>query len=155
MGDIDDELEAALAEQRAMVAASSVKPGVGPAASSPLGASPVHRVRASLCLLCWWVSGCCGMKGQDPWWLCVFCAVVLRVLKHHGAAWRCSKKWLKHDGVHLLCAVACTQVRQSPLRVTSRMQIENSGLSMSAMPEEVDEEEQAIAAQQVRAPAAA
>lgn len=46
-------------------------------------------------------------------------------------------------------------MRQSPLRVTSRMQIENSGPSMSAMPEEADEEELAIAAQQVRAPFAA
>ncbi|KAJ9514444.1 hypothetical protein QJQ45_016183 [Haematococcus lacustris] len=42
-----DELEMALAEQRAMTQASSVRPGVGPAASSPLGASPVARLRAS------------------------------------------------------------------------------------------------------------
>jgi hypothetical protein len=41
-------------------------------------------------------------------------------------------------------------VRQSPLRVTSRMQIEASGPSMSATPEDIDEEEEAIAAAQVR-----
>uniref|UniRef100_A0A7S0RF21 Protein kinase domain-containing protein n=1 Tax=Chlamydomonas leiostraca TaxID=1034604 RepID=A0A7S0RF21_9CHLO len=87
-GEVEDELEAALAEQRAMVVASSVKPGVGPAAQSPLGASPVAKVR------------------------------------------------------------------QSPLRVTSRMQIEASGPSMSATPEDVDEEEEAIASAQAEAEAA-
>ncbi len=45
--DPEDELEAALAEQRAMVVASSVKPGVGPAAASPLGSSPRASHRAT------------------------------------------------------------------------------------------------------------
>ncbi len=135
---LDDELEAALAEQHAMVVASSVKPGVGPAALSPLGAgSSLNGAAASL-----GASGAGGGPRASSLGSSLGgSAGGAALLSASGGVGALSS--LGAGGGGGVLGPPPAQLR-APGRRASQLSIESSGRSMSAMPEEVDEEEQAI-----------
>ncbi len=116
--DLDDELEAALAEQHAMVVASSVKPTLAQPGSSSNGGVAAAAPDA----------GSNGGGGGGS----------------AGGAASPSPTPSPAGSLGASAGASAGAAHRQPARGVSRLSVESSGLSMTATPEDADEEEQAI-----------